>query len=167
MWFWLQGIGDSFISRMQTNAFHHCCAAAPPLTPISFPGYTDTLLKLCKTLLKYHAAEENNRFKSGHSLFFQGVRQPLSHQCCSVSLRAINSKQLWITQHWGTVHLLGHWILTIRFLLPEISSSEAETWDQQKTARRSHGIGSSSLNSGPHWKWIKMPLFFEDAHVVL
>lgn len=166
MWFWLQGISDSFISRMQINVFYYCCAVVSALAPISFPGCTDTL-KLCKTLLKYHAAEEKNGFKFGHSLFCQGDRQPLSHQSCCVSLRAINSKQLWITQHWGTVHLLGHWILTIRFLLPEISSSETETWDQQKIARRSHGIGSSSLNSGPLWKWIKMPLFFEDAPVVL
>lgn len=151
---------------MQTNAFHHCCAVVSPVSPISFPGYTDTL-KLCRTLLKYHAAEENNRFKFGHCLFCQGDRQPLSQQSCCVSLWAINSKQLWITQQRGTVLLLGHWILTIRFLLPEISSSETETQDQHKIARRSHGIGSSSLNSDPLWKWIKMPPFFEDAPVVL
>lgn len=141
-----------------------CCSFTPHL--ISFPGYTDTS-KLCKTPRKYHATEENTRFKFGHSLFCQGDRQPVSQQCCCVSLRAINSQQLWITRQQGTVHPLGHWILTIRFLLPQISSSETETRDQHKIARKSHGSGSSSLNPGPLWKWIKMPLSFEDAPIVL
>lgn len=149
MWFWLQSISDSFISRTQNNAFHHCCPAVSPVVPISFAGFMDTYnyLQLHKILLKYHATGENNSFKFGHSLFCCGDRRVTIPPVLLCLLIAINSKQLWIIQHWRTVHSLGYWILTIRFLLPEISSSETERWDQQKTAGRCYGVVSSS----PFW----------------